>query len=234
MKWPFAIDCKDAFLHLFFPHLCAGCSSDILNEQALICTACMRSLPFTEFEKMENNPVEKLFWGRTKIQHASSIFYFITDSPLQEIIHHIKYKNNPALGVYMGNIMGLRLKNMLSINKIDFMLPMPLHPKKEYARGYNQASVLCQGIQETTDTPYLNNILLRNFNTGTQTKKSRIERWENVAEVFEISAPSAVQEKHILLIDDVITTGASTEACVNMLIKNKAASVSICSLAYTI
>jgi len=194
----------------------------------------MRSLPFTEFEKMENNPVEKLFWGRTKIQHASSIFYFITDSPLQEIIHHIKYKNNPALGVYMGNIMGLRLKNMLSINKIDFMLPMPLHPKKEYARGYNQASLLCTGIAAVVTTQFRDDVLYRLENTDTPTKKSRIERWENVAEVFEISAPSAVQEKHILLIDDVITTGASTEACVNMLIKNKAASVSICSLAYTI
>ena len=194
----------------------------------------MRTLPFTEFEKIENNPVEKLFWGRTKIQHASSIFYYIPDSPLQEIIHHIKYKNNPALGVYMGKIMGLQLKNILSINKIDCMLPMPLHPKKEYARGYNQATVLCQGIQETTDLPYLNDVLIRNFNTGTQTKKSRIERWENVAEVFVISNPSAVQEKHILLIDDVITTGASTEACANLLLKNKAASVSICSLAYTI
>jgi ComF family protein len=200
----------------------------------LICSTCMHSLPFTAFETIENNPVAKLFWGRSTIQHASSIFYFITKSPIQEIIHHIKYKNNPALGVYMGNIMGIQLKNILSNNKIDFMLPMPLHPKKEYARGYNQASVLCQGIQETTDIPFINNVLLRNFNTSTQTKKSRIERWENVAEVFEISDPPAIQEKHILLIDDVITTGASTEACAALLIKNKAASVSICSLAYTI
>ena len=234
MKWTFAIDCKDALLHLFFPHICAGCSTDVLDEQELICSTCIRSLPFTEFEKIENNPVEKLFWGRTKIQHASSIFYFITDSPLQEIIHHIKYKNYPELGMYMGKIMGLQLKNILSINNIDFMLPMPLHPKKEYARGYNQASVLCQGIQETIEIPYLDHVLIRNFNTDTQTKKSRIERWENVAEVFEITDPSVIQEKHILLIDDVITTGASTEACANLLLKNKAASVSICSLAYTI
>lgn len=234
MKWPFAVDCKDALLHLFFPHLCAGCSTDVLDEQELICSTCMRSLPFTAFEKIENNPVEKLFWGRTTIQHASSVFYYITDSPLQEIIHHIKYKNYPELGVYMGKIMGLQLKNILSINKIDFMLPMPLHPTKEYARGYNQSTVLCQGIQATTEIPYLDQVLIRNFNTDTQTKKSRIERWENVAEVFEITNPSAIQAKRILLIDDVITTGASTEACANLLLKNKAASVSICSLAYTI
>lgn len=234
MKWTFAIECKEALLHLFFPHLCAGCSSDVLDAQELICSTCMLALPFTEFEKIENNPVEKLFWGRTKIQHASSIFYFITDNPLQEIVHQIKYKNNPELGVYMGKIMGLQLKNMLSINKIDFMLPMPLHPKKEYARGYNQSAVICQGIQHTTEIPYWDQVLIRNFNTDTQTKKSRIERWENVAEVFEIKNPSVIQEKHILLIDDVITTGASTEACANLLLKNKAASVSICSLAYTI
>ena len=234
MKWTFANDCKDALLHLFFPHLCAGCSSDMIDDQELICFQCMLSLPYTQFESIENNPVEKLFWGRTKIEHAFSIFYYIPDSPLQQIIHHIKYKNNPALGVYMGKIMGLKLKSFFAMNAVDLMLPMPLHPKKEYTRGYNQASVLCEGIQETTDISYLNHTLIRNFNTSTQTKKSRIERWENVAEVFEITDPAAFEHKHILLIDDVITTGASTEACANLLIKNKAASVSICSLAYTI
>lgn len=194
----------------------------------------MLSLPYTEFEKLENNVVEKLFWGRTNIKHAFSIFYYITETPLQEIIHHIKYKNNPALGVYMGNIMGWRLKEFFSKNTIDLMLPMPLHPKKEYSRGYNQATTLCQGIQEATAMKYMDNVLLRTFNTSTQTKKTRIERWDNVAEVFEISDPSSIENKHVLLIDDVITTGASTEACANLLLKNKAASVSICSLAYTI
>ena len=234
MKWAFANSCKDAFLHLFFPHLCAGCSSDLIDDEQLICSNCLHALPFTSFETIDNNPVEKLFWGRTSVAHACSIFYYIPENPLQKIIHHIKYKNNPMLGTYMGKIMGTRLEIFFANNCIDFMLPMPLHPKKEYARGYNQATVLCEGIHAVTGLQYFNDVLFRKIHTSTQTKKSRIERWENVSDVFEISDPSRIQEKHILLIDDVITTGASTEACANLLIKNKAARVSICSLAYTI
>ena len=113
------------------------------------------------------------------------------------------------------------------------MIPMPLHPIKENRRGYNQASLLCEGISDVLHIPYRNDVLIRQFNTATQTKKSRIARWENVADVFELYKTSSIQHKHILLIDDVITTGASTDACAEMLLKKEAASVSICSLAYT-
>lgn len=234
MTFAFATACKDALLHLFFPHLCAGCFTDMLDDQEMICSACMESLPFTQFENLETNPVEKLFWGRTPIKHAFSIFYYLTRTPIQQIIHQIKYKDNPALGVYMGKIMGLSMRNFFQHHTINLMIPMPLHPKKEYKRGYNQAAKLCQGIHETTYIEYREDLLIRNFNTSTQTKKTRIERWQNVSDVFEIVDPSAMEHQHILLVDDVITTGASTEACANLILKYKAASVSICSLAYTI
>ena len=134
----------------------------------------------------------------------------------------------------MGSIMGSRFKQLYSIQHIDLMIPMPLHPKKEYERGYNQASLLCKGISNIVHIPWRDDVLIRQFHTSTQTRKSRIERWENVSDVFELHAPSAIANKHILLIDDVITTGASMDACAAMLLAKKAASVSICSLAYTI
>lgn len=229
-----ATDLKEAFLHLFFPQVCPGCHSDLVSQEQLICRECMQSLPFTGFEAIRDNPVEKLFWGRSVVQHASSIFYFIPDTPLQHIIHHIKYKNNPALATYMGSIMGTKLKLLHSMKKIDLMIPMPLHPKKEYERGYNQASLLCEGIHEVVDIPWRNDVLIRQFHTSTQTRKSRIERWENVSDVFALCETSVIEDKHVLLVDDVITTGASMDACAAILLEKKAASVSICSLAYTI
>jgi ComF family protein len=153
---------------------------------------------------------------------------------LQRIVHQIKYNNASSLGIYMGSLMGEAMKDFFLHHPIELILPMPLHPKKEYARGYNQASLLCTGIAAVVTNQFRDDVLYRLENTATQTKKSRIERWENVAEVFQIKDSSLVHSKHILLVDDVITTGASAEACANLLLKNKAASVSICSLAYTI
>ena len=200
----------------------------------MICTTCLIELPYTGFHQMQNNRVEKLFWGRVSLQKAFSVFYYIPDTPLQRIVHHIKYKNGFDLGIYMGEIMGTSVAESTLFQTIDLCIPMPLHPKKEFARGYNQATALCKGIESITRIPYADSILYRTENSSTQTKKTRIERWENVAELFELRNPSAIDGKHILLVDDVITTGASMEACANVLIKNKAASVSVCSLAYTV
>ena len=200
----------------------------------MICMECHHELPYTEFERLENNPVEKIFWGRTTIRFACSTFYYIIDSPIQHIIHHIKYRGQDNLGVFMGEIMGAKLKTIFEKNEIDFCIPMPLHYKKEYTRGYNQASLLCTGIKNTTQLNYYDKLITREINTSTQTKKSRIERWGNVEDIFTISNKSEILDKNILIIDDVITTGASTEACANVLLKYGAKSVSICGLAYTI
>ena len=220
--------------NLFFPSICPGCNTQHINEEEMICMECYHNLPYTEFERLENNPVEKIFWGRTNIKFASSTFYYIIDSPIQHIIHHIKYRGQDNLGVFMGEIMGYTLQTAFEKHEIDFCIPMPLHYKKEYARGYNQASLLCAGIKKTTHLNYNDKLITREVNTSTQTKKSRIERWGNVEDVFTISNKSEILDKNILLIDDVITTGASTEACANILLNHGAKSVSICGLAYTI
>ena len=227
-------DWYDALVHVFYPSLCFGCNNALIQDDQLICLQCQTELGRTQFEDIRNNPVEKLFWGRAEIQFAASTFYYIEKTPLQQIIHQIKYREEKELGIHMGEIMGVHGSGMFNAFETDLCIPMPLHPRKEYKRGYNQASLLCEGIFRQTGIPYNEKALVRNENTRTQTKKSRIERWENVASVFEVNEPSIFKDKHVVVVDDVITTGASTEACVNMLMQHGAKSAGIYSLAFTL
>lgn len=223
-----------AFSHLLYPSLCFGCGDNEIGEHEFICIHCLSSLPYTQFEKIRNNPIEKLFWGRTNIKFASSTFYYVEQTPLQQLIHQVKYKEQQKLGIYLGTAMGNLLNPVFSEHEVDLLIPMPLHPKKLKKRGYNQASLLCDGISKTTGRKYDEEVLVRTENTGTQTKKSRIERWENVHAVFSVNDSNKIRDKHIMLIDDVITTGASTEACAQTLLNAGSKSVAICSLAFTL
>ncbi|MEY3576851.1 MAG: hypothetical protein RL394_433 [Bacteroidota bacterium] len=224
----------DALVHVFYPSLCFGCNNELIQGDQFVCLQCQTELGLTQFESIRNNPVEKLFWGRADIPFAASTFYYIDNTPLQQIIHHIKYKQEKELGIHMGQIMGIHGSELFTEFETELCIPMPLHPKKEYKRGYNQASLLCEGIFKQTGIPYNERALVRNENTRTQTKKSRIERWENVASVFDISEPSIIKDKHVVVVDDVITTGSSTEACVNALMQHGAKTVGIYSLAFTL
>jgi ComF family protein len=224
----------DALVHVFYPSLCFGCNNELIQGDQFLCLQCHTELALTEFEEIRDNPVEKLFWGRAEIPFAASTFYYIDNTPLQQIIHHIKYKQEKELGIHMGEIMGIHGSGLFTEFEIECCIPMPLHPKKEYKRGYNQATLLCEGIFRQTGIRYNEKALVRNENTRTQTKKSRIERWENVASVFDVVEPSSIKDKHIVVVDDVITTGASTEACVNTLMQHGAKTVGVYSLAFTL
>lgn len=224
----------DACSNLLFPRLCFGCDQVTIDEHEFLCLNCMTDLPFTGFEAIRDNPVEKLFWGRIKCPFASSTFFYQEDTPVQSLIHQIKYKNQRKLGYFMGEMMGFRLNELITTQKIDYLIPMPLHPKKEKSRGYNQATLLCHGISKVTGTEVNHQCIKRVFHTATQTRKSRIQRWENVSEVFEVADSFSLKGKNVLLVDDVITTGASTESCSQKLVDNGANQVSICSLAFTL
>jgi ComF family protein len=221
-----------SLLHLLYPNICLGCTEEEIDNNEFLCLDCLFKLPYTGFERIQGNATEKMFWGRIEYKFICSIFYFIPGSPIQQIIHHIKYKNEKELGIFMGRLMGNRIRCLIEAHQIDFAIPMPLHEKKQYMRGYNQASLLSEGIKEMTQIPYNEKVLRRIEHTSTQTKKSRMERWENVADVFEVSDIALISGKNIMLIDDVITTGASTEACAQTLLSHGAGSVSICSLAF--
>ena len=232
-RWEKGIELKEALFHMLFPSLCFGCEENTVDEDEMICLSCRLTLPFTSIENIRNNSIEKLFWGRVPLQFASSTFYFTEKSAIQNIIHHIKYRDEKTLGIRMGEIMGERLKDIFNTKQIHCCIPMPLHPKKEKKRGYNQASLLCKGIQNMTGIPYLEYAVERNHHTSSQTQKTRIERWENVSSVFEVNDTSLIKKKNIVIVDDVITTGASTESCAQILLQQGAETVSVVSLAYT-
>lgn len=223
-----------AISHLFYPSICFGCKKNEIDANEWLCFQCLRALPYTDFENTRNNPVEQLFWGRTPIEFACSSFYYVENTPIQHLIHEVKYKERQQLGRWLGQMMGRQLQRIFQLYQVDMMLPMPLHPKKQQQRGYNQATLLCEGIHEITNCDFAEQLLVRNTYTQTQTKKTRIERWDNVSEVFAINKSEQLINKHIVLVDDVITTGASTEACATTLLNYGASNVSICSLAFTL
>jgi ComF family protein len=224
----------DGISHLFFPRLCFGCEEQIIENNEFLCLDCLSEMPFTKFETIRENAVEKLFWGKVKIDYAFSTVYYQEKTPVQHAVHALKYKNQQQLGIFLGKLMALRSSNILSIVEPDFLIPMPLHPRKQRMRGYNQAALLCKGYSTITGIPVLENVLKRSTHTATQTHKSRIDRWENVSGIFEIAQKSMLNDKKVLLVDDVITTGASTEACVSRLLEAGVSSLGVCSFAFTL
>ncbi|WP_291908290.1 ComF family protein [Chitinophaga sp. CB10] len=214
---------------LFYPHCCAICGAALDQQSDKICIACEAALPVTGFHLFADNPIEKIFWGRTKVAHAMAAYYYSQSSGVQEMIHQFKYKQREDLAYYLGRKTGLMLTQTSWLHEIDRIVPVPLYSKKERKRGYNQARALAAGMAEVTNKPLATNLLSRQIYTHTQTKKGRIGRWSNVAEVFRASPAAA--GLHLLLVDDVITTGATTEACCKAL-TDAGATVSVACLAY--
>jgi ComF family protein len=211
---------------LFFPHHCAGCGTDRLDKQTEIC------LPHTHFTTQVDNPIEKIFWGRTRVQAATSLFFYSQDSILQELLHQLKYRGNQELGIQLGSFLGTALKNT-SRFPVDVLVPVPLHPSKEKSRGFNQATLICQGIAAVTGLPVCTTLLRKNTERSTQTKKNRAERLENMVGIFEATPPDQSKYKNILLVDDVITTGATLEACGQALLEAGERKLWIASVCYS-
>ena len=220
----------DGFTHLFYPHICTGCGSDLLSKDNMLCARCITNLPHTNYAAYNNNPVEKIFWGRIPVAAAYSHFFFAKESLIQHLVHQLKYKGNTEIGEYLGEIMGQTIINSNRFNNIDALIPLPLYPDKERKRGYNQAAILCNGMSKVMGVPVISNNLLRQRFTETQTKKHRIERWENVEGSFVLKNPESLKGKHILLVDDVVTTGATLEASGSVLLKAENITLSIATL----
>jgi len=216
--------------HLFYPHICNGCGSDIIPEQNLLCARCMLQLPVTFFANYPNNPIEKIFTGRLPVAAAHAEFYFSKTSLIQQLIHQLKYKSNKAIGIYLGEMMGKTIRQSGRFSQVDALVPLPLFPGKEKKRGYNQAAVICEGMSLSMQLPVMENVLLRRHFTDTQTKKHRTERWQNVADSFTVQHPEKIKGKHLLLVDDVITTGATLEASGRHLLTAKDVTLSIATI----
>ena len=227
-------DYLEDFLHLFFPHNCLGCGTDVLNNEDALCAYCLTQLPETGFLATPGNAVEKIFYGRLPVQHAGSAFYFNKDSLLQHLIIQLKYRANKTAGMYLGKILGNIICNAKRFDDIDIIVPLPLNEKKLFKRGYNQTLLLAKGIAEVWQKPVVENAVERIQFTETQTHKNRITRWQTMEGVFKLVNESALKNKHVLLIDDIVTTGATLESCGNAILQAENIQLSICTLAYTI
>ena len=217
-------------IHLFYPHVCLGCGSDLLQEDNLICLRCITELPHTNYAQHASNPIEQIFWGRVPLAAAHSEFYFAKESIVQTLIHQLKYNGNQEVGIYLGALMAKSLLNSNRFKNIDYLVPVPLYPDKERKRGYNQAAVICKGMSGVLNVPVLIGNVNRKRLTETQTKKHRTERWENVADSFTIKDKEIMIGKSVLLVDDVITTGATLEACCQSMLEVDQVKLSLATL----
>jgi ComF family protein len=221
----------ESILHLLFPHICPGCGTDNLSHKNILCLHCMASLPETFFEYYPDNPIEKKFYGRIPVQAATAQYFFSRNSILQRLVHQLKYNGNKEVGYQLGRLMGASLIRSGRFNA-DVIVPVPLFGARERKRGYNQSLILSEGIAEELQLPVLKNIITRPDHTETQTQKGRIERWRNIEGKFRLVSPPSLSGKHLLLVDDVITTGATLESCGTELLKAGDIHLKIACLCY--
>jgi len=227
-------DIWDDFISLLFPRLCYACGDHLLRNENLICTQCYISIPRTNYHLTADNPVEQLFWGRCQISRAAAFSFYNKGSRIRKLIHNLKYKGISEVGHELGRIYGQALGNSGFTETIDIIIPVPLHPLKQRERGFNQSEYISKGLAETTGLPVERSSLVRITLSDTQTKRSRYERWMNVEGIFAVTDPEKLKGKHILLIDDVITTGSTLEACADELLKIENVKVSVAALAVAV
>lgn len=231
MKYTFIRQALNGLAHLFYPELCEGCNTELNVQEKVLCLHCSLLLPRTSFHHIQENKAFQNFIGRVPIEKATSFVFFTKEGLMQHLLHRFKYKGRKEIGTYLGMSLGEELKKCGWLNNIDIIIPVPLHARKEYSRGYNQARIFAEGIAAATGIAVWNTSLVRVKHTETQTRKTRAERVENVREVFNLKQPKKLKHKRVLLVDDVLTTGATLEACTIELLKAEGAQVSIATIA---
>lgn len=219
-------------IDLFFPKLCVTCGGRLISQEKYLCMNCWLDLPVTNFHLNAENKVAQLFWGRLPIQNATSFFSYKKGSRYQDLVHFIKYKGLKELGFETGTRFGFVLSQAKTFSDIDIIVPVPLHPLKQKKRGFNQCDWIAEGLGESLQKPVVKENLFRKTYTSTQTNKNRFERWKNVEEIFDLKHPNNFTDKHILLVDDVVTTGSTLEACAAQILKIENTKVSIVTLAF--
>jgi ComF family protein len=219
-------------LNLLYPDVCYICGSSLSKGEEILCAGCFHHLPRTRFHQDPENLVCKSFWGRVEIYSATSFLYFRQGGMTQELLHRLKYKSDKVVGIYLGREFGKELLRSERYNTIDVIVPVPLHPRKQRKRGFNQSVLIARGIGMAMNVDVEERALVRKVHTSTQTRKNRFERWENVENKFSVAKPESIRGRHVLLIDDVITTGATMEACLQVLSEQGDITLSAASIAF--
>jgi len=218
-------------LWILFPQLCASCDKALNAGETCLCTYCRFHLPKTNFHIQEDNPVAKHFWGKVNIHAAAAYYYFSKGEKIQHLVHQLKYKGNKAVGNFVGEMYGVDLKRSTLFSSVEIVVPVPLHASKLRKRGYNQSDFFAEGLSRSMEIPFSAHALKRNLATETQTRKHRYERFENVDRVFEVDKPELLKGKHVLLVDDVITTGSTLTSCAEIILDLPETKVSIAAMA---
>lgn len=220
-----------SFVHLFFPRQCAVCGVTLQEGEEGICIGCNIDMPRTNYHTYKDNHAERMFWGRMPLVRATSFFFYHKGSDFRRILHQLKYGGRKDLGTIMGRLMAAELLAAGFFRDVDVIIPIPLHPRKQKLRGYNQSECIARGVASVTGIPIDATSVLRKRHTETQTRKSAFERWENVDGIFLLHRPERFAGKHVLLIDDVLTTGATVTACADAFKEVEGVRISVLTLA---
>jgi ComF family protein len=219
------------FISLFYPRYCLACHQSLVKGEDMLCSHCLSMLPKTNYHLLDDNPVKNRLAGRLSLEFGFAFLKFRKGGIVQNILHQLKYHHQPDLGIRIGRMYGLELQQAGFEKYFDLIVPVPLHESRLRKRGYNQSSKFAEGLAQSLAVPWRESISLRKQSTLTQTRKTRVERWHNVKDAFSISQVDQIQGKRILLVDDVITTGATLEACGQHLLDHHCRSLSIACIA---
>lgn len=227
----FLTDCLEGLLALFFPKLCLACGENLSIENDLLCVDCLHTMPRTHFYLEKENEFTTRFFGRLPILNGAALFYYSKLGHTQRLLHQLKYHDKPELAVRLGRTMGRELKKSPLFESIEVIVPVPMHPKKEWKRGYNQAEKFAEGLAEILELPMVGDALRRLENRESQTRKGRTERFTNANDLYIVGRPKALAGKHVLLVDDVLTTGATLTSCGELILKEPGTRLSMATIA---
>jgi len=221
------------FVSLFYPRYCRGCFNSLVKGEDLLCTQCLLEMPKSYYHLQQDNPFYMKFRGRLPVRHVMTLYKFVKEGRVQQVLHALKYKQQPELGEMLGRVYGQDLLEAQFKSSFDLIVPVPLHISRRRIRGYNQSEEFGKGLSSILEVPCDDTYMMRSSKTETQTHKTKLSRWENVSQIFHVVNAEAIAEKRVLLVDDVVTTGATLEACGRALVGAGCRELSIACIAAT-